>query len=229
LPGCQADALEDRLVASGWSGDIYIWDNEPGVGCHPPWDHLPPQLASCDRYLCGEGCAGPHCDEAHPAVCEDRSSLLVDPCMDELALRDEIHEWFGFASESYVVTHSECLIDRGGYIKARLEMSGETVELYARDGFCSSGGTDCGWTVCLTSFSEATRALIDEVRARHCDNLRAQELTDWGGPFTATAAAVAACHAGELETEGCGRKTIYLYQHSTAGLECVYRGGIYCF
>jgi hypothetical protein len=67
-----------------------------------------------------------------------------------------------------------CDTSRGGFVQGRVSVDGKPVEFRSANGWCSSGGSDCGSGVCISDFSY--RETICE-RAKH-------EIYEGVGPST---------------------------------------------
>ncbi len=62
----------------------------------------------------------------------------------------KINETFDLQASDYSLNCMECNLGRGGYIRANgTYKDGTPLVLYYHWGWCSSGGTDCGWSACL--------------------------------------------------------------------------------
>jgi hypothetical protein len=82
---------------------------------------------------------------------------------------DVIYDSYGLERMDYVHTCTECDLARGGYIKAKgTYKDGTPMELYYHWGWCSSGGTDCGWSVC---FASENKQLFESVKNIACQKL----------------------------------------------------------
>jgi len=77
-----------------------------------------------------------------------------------------IEEQFGLSQDVYELDCAEYSWSRGSFVKASGDYK-DTIpfKLYFKRGWCSSGGTDCGYTVC---FSTTDDALFDYVKQTVC-------------------------------------------------------------
>jgi len=89
-----------------------------------------------------------------------------------------INDNFGFAEGDYSLSCLECSLTRGGFIKARGVYRGETpFELYYHWGWCSSGGSDCGWSACF-SIDKKQSELKNKVTDLLCNRILSAYLND---------------------------------------------------
>lgn len=91
----------------------------------------------------------------------------------------DLIERIGLNYSDYIFSCIEAKMERGGYIKAKGKYKdGKDVELSYRWGWCSSGGTDCGWNICFKTDSASQMSKIKNTfcqkitsRIYHDDNL----------------------------------------------------------
>ncbi|MFA5887311.1 MAG: hypothetical protein WC852_01195 [Candidatus Nanoarchaeia archaeon] len=120
------------------------------------------------------GCSVQTLEEQDKQIKEqDKQSTACPNTCDETALRGRIDSAFGF--DSYTIQCSECDLSRGGFIKARIVFEGSAaMNLYYHNGWCSSGGADCGWEVSVTSY---TRDKFEDVKEKFCGQLQSEGYT----------------------------------------------------
>jgi hypothetical protein len=146
----------------------------------------------------------------------DRSCRASSECPGgEETFREYVEKSFGLNASDYALDCMECELGRGGYIKARGTYKNSTAfDLYYRWGFCSSGGSDCGWTKCFNSDAE-TGFYADE-KTRICASISSTESSDGyacnGAAYDNTTAVREQCLKGAFEHESGGRKTISIEQ-----------------
>jgi len=68
----------------------------------------------------------------------------------------------------------EADMGRGGYVRANGTASGEPFSLYYHWGWCSSGGTDCGMSICLRASDE----VMEDAREKICQKLSETQHND---------------------------------------------------
>ncbi len=78
---------------------------------------------------------------------------------------------FKLEDVDYVVECAECPLGRGGDMSVRIIIDEEPMDLWFRGGWCSSGGTDCGSDICITSFSSATDHIYQAVKQDKCSSI----------------------------------------------------------
>jgi len=90
-------------------------------------------------------------------------------------------QFFGYISRNFGLNEkdinlecTECNIYRGGFVKARGAHLGKSpYSLYYRWGWCSSGGADCGFTLCFSSEDEE---LFNKVKESACNLQRLDDV-----------------------------------------------------
>jgi len=137
---------------------------------------------------------------------------------DKEALDSIIKNNLGLELESYSIVSFEREAGRGGFIKSKISADGEPLELYYRFGWCSSGGTDCGWKMYFTSSSEKTEDLYQTVKSNFCSNIEKKYYPD---PSNITCAQEGydetkdiqdKCYTGEYEETLNGKKILTINQ-----------------
>ncbi len=130
-------------------------------------------------------------------------------------LQQSIIENFGLTPEQYTLTCLDADFTRGGYIKAQGIYNNSTFTLSYDPGFCSSGGSDCGWSISLQSDQEE---LLNKVRLLTCQKIfdvHYQDAVNCEGTiFDATNDTRTACINGLFESEENGKKTFSVIQQS---------------
>lgn len=76
-----------------------------------------------------------------------------------------IEQHFQIEPGTYEVISSECELGRGGNLSAVLRLEGQEVTLRYDWGWCSSGGSDCGWSSCIIA---PQGELYDRLKAAQC-------------------------------------------------------------
>lgn len=93
---------------------------------------------------------------------------------------------FGLNKTDYKLDCIEGSLERGGFIKARgIYLDKTPFELYYRDGFCSSAGTDCGFDACFTSFSD-DEGLYELVKSNLCKEIFSYDIKEEHDPNSYT-------------------------------------------
>lgn len=87
----------------------------------------------------------------------------------ENSFYDYIDRYFQLNRSDYILQCMECNMGRGGYVKAKgIYKNGTDLELYYHWGWCSSGGTDCGYSMCIATNS---KDFMNAEKAKYCDTL----------------------------------------------------------
>jgi hypothetical protein len=115
----------------------------------------------------------------------------------------------GVNRTDYTLYCMECDMSRGGYVKAKGKYrDGSDLELYYHWGWCSSGGTDCGYSVCISTTSES---IFNNEKTSYCNTL------SWNGrndnfctseAFNNDTIIRNDCLNGKLENQNSGRWTL---------------------
>jgi len=103
------------------------------------------------------------------------------PCYDANHFNAVLSNTLGLSMLDYKVECMECAFPyetiKGSYSKARLDFNGDKVEVYYKEGLCSSPGIDCGWEVCVSTEKDKNADLIAQVKEKFCP-LLVSELSD---------------------------------------------------
>lgn len=141
-----------------------------------------------------------------------------DQMMDNTEERvyDTIKRELGLEESQYSLSCVECNMDRGGFIKVKgTYQNNSHLEFYYHWGWCSSGGTDCGYDVCLTTDSDE---LFQLTKSSYCSQIETEETNDSfickGEAFDYTEEIRAQCYKGQFEKIQDSRKTFSLRQYS---------------
>jgi hypothetical protein len=105
---------------------------------------------------------------------ESMKKLLLDEKLTDVsdAITETIMREFNLTPSEYKLTCVEADFTRGGFIKAKGLFKNETqFQLYHQYGWCSSGGSECGWQACITS----TKELIQKAKTALCPRLSARQ------------------------------------------------------
>jgi hypothetical protein len=137
-----------------------------------------------------------------------------------------IEREFGMNRKDYTLNCKEADFDRGGFIKATGTYKNNIpFELYYHWGWCTSGGSDCGWSACL---SAAPSELYDSVKKDFCSKLTSYNTTpDRSEPgitrfirvHDTTNQTRIDCFEGKFEKIDGTRRTISVDQRSSTGFE----------
>jgi len=143
---------------------------------------------------------------------------------------DEVSANFGLDKADYELDCTECDMDRGGFIKARgTYEGGSRFELNYDWGWCSSGGSDCGWELC---FSTEDENLFNSVKEHVCGKIYHKQ--DYDGyicedeAFDYTEDVRNECLSGKFERNVGGRKTLAINQISNRCESSVEIGSFDC-
>jgi hypothetical protein len=146
------------------------------------------------------------------------ANLCTNSCEDQEFLERGIERSFGLVADEYTVECSECLIGRGGHVTAKITYNENPLELYHKWGWCTSGGTDCGWEMGFTSFSDRTDEIYSIVKNKFCSKISSSESNDGkicvGNAFDNTDEMRERCLAGDFEKSEFGKKTLSIDQNS---------------
>lgn len=177
------------------------------------------KLATVEVSMIKSCSGGPSCfDNIKPfgKIIEDHALTTEEVTKDiEDRFFDIIKQEFGLEKTDYELQCMECDMDRGGYIKAKGNYKdGSPIELYYHWGWCSSGGTDCGWRMCFTSTSDN---LFKSVKNSFCGRISSRGLHDEYGctseAYDTTEEVKSKCWAGEFERIDEDKKTLAITQN----------------
>jgi len=143
---------------------------------------------------------------------------------------DYVDNSLGVNKTDYTLQCMECNIGRGGYVKAKgTYKDGSDFELYYHWGWCSSGGSDCGYDICVSTDSED---IFHSVKSGYCNKLywdaRSDEYTCLGETFNNDTVAKDDCNRGQFESMDLSRKTFALRQMSNRCSSSVQNIGYDC-
>jgi hypothetical protein len=136
----------------------------------------------------------------------------------------------GVNRTDYVLQCMECNLGRGGYVKAKgIYLNGSDFELYYHWGWCSSGGGDCGYDVCVSTTSPN---IFSSAKNIYCNKLYWNERSDGhiclGETFNNDTIIKDECNQGQFENVSENRKTIALKQASNRCGSSVTAGNYDC-
>ncbi len=158
------------------------------------------------------GCSAP---QLEPIQAPDSAGCAL-ACEDDALLQEKIQTYFDYAPGSYTLTCSSCNLSRGGFIDANIIKAGEPVELYYSWGWCSSGGSDCGWELSFTTNSGSD--LYAPMAANYCNKITeysyVNKLNCTGLEFDITEKEKSACFLGDYTIEQNGKRTLAISQIS---------------
>jgi len=110
-------------------------------------------------------------DEKVPTEDEyDGNETIEIPTEDELRARKYILNRFGIVDEEYSILRMEHDFSRGGFLKAEIQSQEDVFELFYDWGWCSSGGSNCGWIIKFKSKSYESN-LYDSVKEKLCNKI----------------------------------------------------------
>jgi|SRR3989344_347568 len=167
--------------------------------------------------------------------CVAQDNSCPNKCKNEDQLKQNIEEYFSLNPNSYTIKCSECIFERGGYIKAKIEKDKEPLELYYSWGWCSSGGTDCGWYMCFTSLSEKTDDVYESVKNKFCNQISSKQLNSNNIPYCTAEAydntkeVKNQCLAGEFEKIEGSKKSLAIDQISERCKDRIAQGNFDCW
>ncbi len=143
-------------------------------------------------------------------------------CTKDKEKLNEITSKIGFSLGDYKILSGECDYGRGGFVKLKLEKKSSKVilDVYYHFGWCSSGGSDCGFTECIKSYSK-TNTDYESIKKVLCGNLDyyrwVDDSTCEGTPKEAYDNATEIkekCMAGDFEQIIGNQRTISINQNS---------------
>lgn len=127
------------------------------------------------------------------------------PSCTEEFLNDTLLRGFGWERESYQVLSGNCTLGRSGKVNITVLRNDTTAHVYWRHGWCSSGGTDCGFDAAVASESKAQ---VDQVKSVVCQKLA--HAAPYAGPlcdnelFDNTSNVISACENGQFDFQEHG-------------------------
>lgn len=135
--------------------------------------------------------------------------------------------------EQYTLSCIECNLGRGGYIKGAGTLAdGSAFTFSKRTGWCSSGGADCGYDLCLS----APAPVVAKTMSESCSILRSGITVPGeggnplcGGTYVDTSTETRTlCDAGEFLYEQGNRSTFSIEFNSNRCSAAVVRGNESC-
>jgi hypothetical protein len=117
--------------------------------------------------------------------------------------------------EDYIVVSASYDAQRGGFVAANVTIENQNYEVYYGSGWCSSGGSDCGWIMSITG--DAGSSFYSTSKETYCNLLESRSYYD-GGIFCTgeqwsnTSQVRVECLNGAFETTTGTRTTLYLEQ-----------------
>lgn len=144
-----------------------------------------------------------------------------------------INRSFGLAQNEYALECMDSSTSRGGFIEAKGNFLNEQeFELLYHWGWCSSAGTDCGWTKCFAVegndelFQSVKKRLCNEIESFFNNNISACESSN--PSYDNTAEVREKCLEGEYEYNIGDKKVISIIQSSGRCSSSVEKGGSDC-
>ncbi|MFC1723030.1 hypothetical protein ACFL0V_02745 [Nanoarchaeota archaeon] len=164
----------------------------------------------------------------------EQSKTCQDTCNEYRdILNEKVQNIFGV--EDYTIECCESDMNRGGFFKVRLLVGGEPIDVFYHSGWCSSGGSDCGWEMSFTSYSESTIEVYDSVKNKFCNKLDSKMSESEGGFICknlisdTTAEVRNKCLAGEFETVSDSKMSLAIKQNAKRCESSVEKGGVKTF
>ncbi len=144
---------------------------------------------------------------------------------------DYINRAFGLDSNQYDLKCMDSNINRGGFIESEGEFNqGGEFELLYRWGWCSSGGTDCGWTKCFAV--EGNDELFETIKNKICNEISSKGYHDknicTSPAYNNTDEIRQKCLNGEYEYSIGNKKVISVIQSSGRCSSSVEKGSSDC-
>jgi hypothetical protein len=132
----------------------------------------------------------------------EESQDRIYTAMQDMGLRD------------YSFSCIEADIGRGGYIKAQgILKDRSTFDINYHWGWCSSGGSDCGWSLC---FSSASNDIFESVKNESCSKISSTQSNDGqictSEAYDKTKEVQNSCRAGEFEKADGNKKSLSIIQ-----------------
>lgn len=146
---------------------------------------------------------------------------------------ENINRSFGIPQSEYSLECMDSSFGRGGFIEAKgTYKNGEKLELLYHWGWCSSAGTDCGWTKCFAVegndelFQSVKKRLCNEIKSFFNNNIAACESAN--PSYDNTSEVREKCLEGEYEYELGDKKVISIIQSSGRCSSSVHKGDSNC-
>ncbi len=183
------------------------------------------QLATIEVPMTKSCTGGPSCFDNYKTMLKttEGNQAKAEELLKEFQTRffDTIKDNYGLNTSDYALQCMECDMGRGGYVKAKgTYTDGSNLELYYHWGWCSSGGTDCGWEICFTTENDA---LFQSVKNARCSLIQSYAMQDdYSEPGTrnliktndSTNETRKECLNGAFEKTSGKQKTITIIQNS---------------
>lgn len=223
---CQEQMVPGKTVIA-----VYVRGYTPVVFL---FDYAPSKLATIEVPMVKSCSGGPSCLDNtrifaglyNESVAEQMTNWTQDK------FSETIKQQFGLDKSDYQLECMECDMNRGGFIKAKgTYKDGSPLALYYRQGWCSSGGADCGWNLCFTTRSDD---LFSSVENGACNQISAQQSHD---VYTCSATTEAydktdevrsSCLAGGFENNDGVSKTLAIAQSRGRCVSSVEKGVMDC-
>jgi hypothetical protein len=130
-----------------------------------------------------------------------------------------MEESFGLGKLEYTLTSINFDPQRGGFIKVTGVYKNSTpFDVFYHWGWCSSGGTDCGWVKCFKVTGDDVVGAFEKVKTSLCKGISSQQTSDGyycsGKEYDNTTILQGKCLSGAYEYESNGSKTISIKQDS---------------
>jgi hypothetical protein len=158
--------------------------------------------------------------------------VIQDTCDDKTYIKELLGGILGI--DSFDIVKAECYLGRGGHSKSIINVNNAPMEVYYRSGWCSSGGSDCGWDICLTSLGKETASAYEKIKSDLCGRVSHSRRTDstvcsYGQAFDNSTAVRAACDAGQFELVNGNKRTLSISYSSNRCDTSVSVGKFNCF
>jgi hypothetical protein len=134
---------------------------------------------------------------------------------EERRMMDIVEQQLGWNRDEYSISCLEYNPGRGGYVQAKGTRDGAPFTVRYRWGWCSSGGSDCGFEACLSmnaatpSFTDFRNRICDKLQSTNGDTLYCQTAS-----FDNSTAVQEACRQGAYDISAEDRITFSVSQIS---------------
>ncbi|MFZ2456111.1 MAG: hypothetical protein WAX07_06515 [Candidatus Altiarchaeia archaeon] len=142
---------------------------------------------------------------------------------------------YGLEKTDYELTCTECDLGRGGFIKAKGNyMDGTPMEIYYHRGWCSSGGTDCGWSKCFATENEKLFASVKNMSCNRLSVYTREEDTSVPGVMSMTTVedltneTIKECMNGKYDEDRGKMKAFSIIQNANRYATSVEKGDVDC-
>ncbi len=164
--------------------------------------------------------------------CTDNSINQNENCLDTDTLIEKIQEKFDLKPGTYSIETSECNLVRGGNFSAKIEYKGESLDIYYKWGWCSSGGSDCGWDMCIKSHS-LDSDLYGSLKQKYCGKIFSRQfdtdMCEGREAYDYTNLTRSQCLAGDFENINSEESTLSLKYDNDRCTSSVEIGDFNCF